>query len=468
MLFFFALLGAAIVIGLSTSNWRWSVKAALFVTVIEGALRKWVLPQASELIYFLKDGILMGAYLGYCLENKIPTVMLARLAAFIPLLGGLTVILALQILNPLLNSIPVGLLGAKAYLFYIPLCLILPKLFNSIGELREYLQAFLLLCIPVGVLGIIQFFSPADSAINIYAPSEVEVAAATFGEEGNVRVTGTFPYIVGFSVYVVMCLAIIFALLMHLRGWGWRAIFFGVQFLLGVDLLMTGSRGAAISAVGLLVGFAVFSIFEATARNRRLALLLVAVGIVCAAGAADLFPSALNAFQQRVTDSPDSVSGRIVDGFVEPVNALNQGGALGFGAGACQIACYALRDQLHLQPPLAYPPAAEGEPYRVMLEIGVVGFLCWYALRIYLLVMLWLVARRLRHPMLRHLALAAFLMHGLFLTGQLVTNTTFSVFYWFLAGFVFLLPELDRRWLLSQRQLRITRARPNEPKAIAA
>src|SRR5689334_10552068 len=59
------LLGGIFLIYLATLNWQLSVKVALVLAVIEGALRKWALPQASQLIYFLKDFVLLGAYLSY-------------------------------------------------------------------------------------------------------------------------------------------------------------------------------------------------------------------------------------------------------------------------------------------------------------------------------------------------------------------------------------------------------------------
>ncbi|PSO73397.1 MAG: hypothetical protein BRC37_09705, partial [Cyanobacteria bacterium QH_3_48_40] len=59
------LLGSAVIIYLGSLNWRRSVKAALVIVIIEGALRKWAFPQLSELIFFLKDFVLIGAYLSY-------------------------------------------------------------------------------------------------------------------------------------------------------------------------------------------------------------------------------------------------------------------------------------------------------------------------------------------------------------------------------------------------------------------
>jgi hypothetical protein len=40
-------------------------QSCIYSSSFEGALRKWVLPQASEMIYFLKDVVLIGAYLNF-------------------------------------------------------------------------------------------------------------------------------------------------------------------------------------------------------------------------------------------------------------------------------------------------------------------------------------------------------------------------------------------------------------------
>ena len=51
-----------LIVSLSSLNWRRSLKTVLVLVVLEGALRKWVLPQASDLLYFLKDFILINAF----------------------------------------------------------------------------------------------------------------------------------------------------------------------------------------------------------------------------------------------------------------------------------------------------------------------------------------------------------------------------------------------------------------------
>ena len=61
------LIGVVAIVGVSSLNWRLSVKAIFVIIILEGVLRKWVLPQASDLIYFLKDLVLLGAYLRFFL-----------------------------------------------------------------------------------------------------------------------------------------------------------------------------------------------------------------------------------------------------------------------------------------------------------------------------------------------------------------------------------------------------------------
>ncbi|MDX2097114.1 MAG: hypothetical protein SFW36_05005, partial [Leptolyngbyaceae cyanobacterium bins.59] len=56
-----------VVILIAAQNWRRAVKSVFLIVVIEGALRKWLFPQASDIIYFLKDFVMMGAYLRFFL-----------------------------------------------------------------------------------------------------------------------------------------------------------------------------------------------------------------------------------------------------------------------------------------------------------------------------------------------------------------------------------------------------------------
>ncbi|MHC5720587.1 MAG: hypothetical protein ACYTX0_53350, partial [Nostoc sp.] len=97
-----------LILYLSVQNWRTSIKTILVLVVIEGALRKWVLPQGSQFIYFLKDIVLIGAYFRYYILSsteknfRIKGNSAAETIASIILL--LTAWCLLQVFNPSLGS----------------------------------------------------------------------------------------------------------------------------------------------------------------------------------------------------------------------------------------------------------------------------------------------------------------------------------------------------------------------------
>jgi O-antigen ligase len=123
--------------------------------------------------------------------------------------------------------------------------------------------------------------------------------------------------------------------------------------------------------------------------------------------------------------------------------ALSDPEFLGYGAGATHPGGTGLRARFGLPDAEVAPPDAENETVRVMLELGVFGFLVWYALKLYLILALWRTRVQVRNPFLKNLALAGFLVHATLLTGTTVLNHTAHVYFWFMAGFIFLLPHLD-------------------------
>ncbi|MDB9536231.1 hypothetical protein PN451_10385 [Dolichospermum planctonicum CS-1226] len=435
------------IVWLSSRNWRKSVKFALIIVVLEGALRKWVLPQASDLIYFLKDIVLLGAYLKFYSSSE-PKYH-GKAGFFTMTLFLCTGWCAFQIFNPSLGSPIVGLFGLKAYLFYIPLMWMIPTLFESQEELYQFLRNYLLLVIPVAILAIAQFFSPTNSPLNVYASGGVK-QVATAGE--NVRVTGTFPYIAGYSTYMSFCFSLLIPLISLPQPKKWQIITFIEALLVTGTSFMTGARGLLLFEILFLLGY--FSLLWLTkpskaihnTKNFILPTLLISAVVPV------FFQKAIQAFYTRVTTASDSGSfaERAFYPFTAPVAAMRFKGFDSYGIGATHPAIPALRSALRIYSGEALP-SSEGETGRVVLEIGIFGFILWYALRLYLIISLLGMFLKLKTPFLRNLALAVFLFHTINLTGQLIFNTTFGVYYWFFSGFIFLFPQLEYQQLLLYR-----------------
>jgi hypothetical protein len=71
----------------------------------------------------------------------------------------------------------------------------------------------------------------------------------------------------------------------------------------------------------------------------------------------------------------------------------------------------------------------------------------------------------LKQPFLRQLALSIFFIQAIHVPAQIVFNNTAGIYYWFLHGLAFLLPNLERiaNWQFYQQQLQYYYALTSNP-----
>lgn len=442
--FLLVVLGAAAVVW-SVRRWRLAVQVAMVLVILEGAVRKWLLPGAQDLVYFAKDVFLLGAYVGFFRSRARPRQPQAPI-----LYAGLAVGIAvglLEVFNPLLPNLLVGALGFKAYFFYVPLLFVVPAVFPNDAAFVRFLQRYVLLAIPVGLLSVAQFFSPPGSVLNTYArPADISTIS-TFGSSAFVRVTGTFSYISGFTSYL---LANTILLLMLLTATGWR--FRGrwpIYAALGMTvlgLLMSGSRGPIFLLALLFPLYWWLAVVREKQSGRTFVRLLLGLGLVAGA----LFSAgdqAVTAFTQRASATED-VGSRFAAPFVAPVRMLPYAGLFGFGIGATHQAAAALTGQVVQNSWLA-SVAPEAESGRVMLELGPLGCFVVYLVRVALALFTFRQALRLRTIFHRAVATSALLFFLIQIPGGMIFEVTAGVYYWFLAGLVFLAVRLDREATLA-------------------
>ncbi|MEA5421339.1 hypothetical protein VB712_19110 [Spirulina sp. CCNP1310] len=429
----------------SFRDWRRAVKAVFLILVIDGAFRKWFLPQASEFIYFFKDFVLFGAYLRYYLYPRPDEPRYPIPNSFVNIL----IVLAsawcvFQASNPHLGSFLVGILGLKSYLFYIPLIWMMPYLFRSEEELYIFLRNHLFLLIPVGILGIVQFFSPINSPINQYIPGRNE-PIATFGFAGsqNVRITGTFSYLNSYQGYLSACFGLLIPIIGYPKTKQWQWIVYAMVFFIALNAFMTGSRTPIFASIVFLIGYFGIRIIKNPEQliliiSRLTTFLLFTIPIFWIA-----FRKVVESFWLRVSSNED-VGSRVALGFVGPFDLVGATGLDGFGVGATHAGTlsFQLALGLPISPPL--PVEVEAEMGRVALELGPIGMMLWYGMRVWIIVVLFQIFMQLKRPFLRDLALAGALIHSVLFINQMVFHNTFGLYYWFYTGFIFLLPWLER------------------------
>lgn len=436
--------GAALV--WSYTRWKTAVPLAMLLVVLEGALRKWVFPGAQDLIYFAKDVLLLGAYAGFLSQRRSrsvprPAAVPASLRAALLAAAAFGL---LETLNPRLPNVLVGLLGFKAYFLYVPLLWVLPACFRSDEELARFLSRYVLLAIPVGLLAVAQFLSPASSPLNTYAWATGDLTRiSTFGSSSYVRVTGTFSYITGYSTYLLVMAFLVLAVLATTR---WRLGLPDLRYFvaLGVTvlgMLMTGSRAPVLILVLLFPVYWWLSVVREPGGVATVGRLLLALALV--AGVLGYTASdAVGAFYGRAVGSED-VPSRALAPLTQPVRLLDRAGPIGYGIGATHQAASAVTKGVV---PYSWlrGPLVEGETGRIMLELGPVGFLLIYFIRTYLVLLAFRHARRLRTRFHRAVATASLLFLVSQLLGAIVFNVTADVYYWFFGGLLFLVMRLDR------------------------
>ena len=430
------ILALAVIFGAS-QNWKLAIKTLLVIIIIGGALRRWAFPQARDLIYFFKDLILIGAYLGF-FSNPRPT------ADRYPHIKEITLVMALlcclQAFNPSLGSPIIGLLGVRSYLLYIPLMWVVPHLFDSRTELHDFIRNYLLLVIPVCVLGIIQFFSPLDSPLNAYVPGE-EQRVDLAGE--FVRITGSFSYLSGLTTYLSFCFSLIIVFISQEQKIKWQVIYILELTLVIVNSFMSGARAVILYEILFIIGYIAFLSFASSKASlnflRRLFIPLF-LGLVIAI---TNFQPAINSFSTRNETAGDSVSERIGFAFTQ-VYTYAEIRIDGYGAGATQGGVEILRAVLNLPAGEELPPS-EAETGRIVIELGLLGFILWYTLKITILKSLFSVFIKSKNSFYKEIALSIFLFQIICFTDRVVFNPTMLVYFWFLSGFIYLLPILENQ-----------------------
>jgi hypothetical protein len=433
----------------SATNWRRATFVALVVVVVEGVLRKWVVPSASEAVYFLKDFILLGAYVGFLFSHR-----KERLSTQFPGLVALFLVanllyLGVQVVHPNTGSVVVALLGLRNYLIYLPLAFLVPLLFPTITSLEGFLRRYLFLVIACGLLGVLQFRAPPDSWINAYADTSTTEAtdvrvAKLILESGEVRmrVPGPFAYHGGYFIFLVSMLALYLPFLGWTRSRNWRLAYIGTIVLMLGNVAMTGTRSAAVASIMLVL---VMAIGAFTWQHRSTALNgwhYVLLTLLALAGALIFFDDAILGVRKRITDDEQSAY-RLVLGLDEVRGVVRDSGFLGYGMGTKAQGLWVLYRVLGVPEPLRPPPSPESEMGRIFVELGGVGFFLWYGLRLSLIFALVRCAVGMQSGLLRLLALAAACVHFYTIFAQMVFSPVSNLFCWFFAGFLLLLPKLD-------------------------
>ena len=452
----FVIISFSFIVLLSYLFWKKAILIFLIWVTVSGAVRKWLLHDFSDVVFLFNHILLAGIYIRYSVEqlkNRSPLFIKHPLNIFLSVffLWGLACAF-----NPMLPNFYVGLLGLIVHYYFIPLIAIVPCVFNTKDELIKVLKIYASFSLPLLILGLVQFFSPVYSPINAYIltdsgglPSGAGIFGGIATVGGHARITSTFSFISGYTTYLNF-LAVILVYLLEQKGSSIRftVLLYLLLVLNIINFFMTGSRGPTGFCIFGIMLYVFFSgmVTLSTFKKFFLRFFFAALLVFSFIAFTSIGQEIIHAFTSRATGHEDLIP-RIIRNYTAPFDFFKTAGLYGFGIGTTYQGSVALGYNRLLL--MKITGGFEDEPGRLVIELGLVGFIIIFITRFILLAYFFSLYKKLKDESLKHLALAGLVFQLPYAIGinNLVFDYTSQIFYWFAAGLLFLLPKLDQQIL---------------------
>lgn len=340
--------------------------------VIEGALRKWVVPGLSEPLLIIRDPVALGIY------------AFALMSGRFPFRGAIFVLVVLAMLSAVFAAIAgappfVALYGVRINYFHVPLIFIMADLLTR-KDVLAFGRAVLWLSLPIGALMIAQFQAGEFSRLNVGAGGDI--GGQLSGALGKIRPPGPFSFITGPILW--------FSLATAFTCYGWlnrgvypRLLLIAVTCMTLVVIPISISRMLLFSVLAVIAFGAV-----AVLRNPRRGLAVLAPGLLAMAVFGVLGEGELtDAFKQRWTTSTssglqESVVLRFFNDYLGGLDLVSSAPLTGHGIGmGSNVGARFSTGRMGFQ-------LAESEWAKIVLELGpilgfaFIAFRCWLSARL--------------------------------------------------------------------------------------
>jgi len=367
-------------------NIRRLIYLYLFLLIIEGALRKWIVPQFSNPLLLVRDPVVLAIYFLAWHARVFPRNGFILSLAIICILSWIVSIFVLDPYVPMSRILLVTAYGFRSNFLHLPLIFILASVFDA-DDVRKIGWWILVGMIPISLLMALQFHSAPDSFIN-------RTVGLGEGEQitaggGKIRPPGTFSFISGPIHYVTGAAAfVLYGGLRRATYPNWLLFGAGCSVLLAI--VVSGSRSLVVSVLLVVLSLAIVLLVRPDAVNRfgkSLVLLVIAMLIITRL---PIVHEGLTILSSRFTESAEAAETTITGGliqrtlgeFTEGLGHLGHAPIAGFGLGVGTSggAAFLMGQSTFL--------LSENEWTRIIFENGPIlglAFLLWRAaLTIYL------------------------------------------------------------------------------------
>jgi hypothetical protein len=346
---------------------KWAIWLYFWLLLFEGVLRKWIFPEWSDVLFIIRDPLVVIIYLLAVRLGMFPQ-RLAVLAVGLLAVASLAFTLAND------SLFVVTLFGLRTNYLHVPLVFVMAQTLDRDDVLR-FGRWVLLMSVPIILLMWQQFEAEPDHWLN------AGVSGTTMGQlrgaMGRIRPPGPFSFIGGVVAYFALVAAFVF------NGWLQQGTF--PRLLVWVATVAVAAAvplSVSRSVLFALLVVAMFGLAVAARDLRRVRAYLgplVASAAVLGLAADSIY---MEAFRTRWEESisagsgdfSTNVVGRIIGEFTQPFELAAGAPLFGHGIGVGTIAGARLSTGKHEF------ILAESELARIVLELGPVlgfAFIAW-------------------------------------------------------------------------------------------
>ena len=291
----------------------------LILLLIEGALRKWALPQISDPLLLIRDPVVVAIYFFALRAHVFPNNFYVTALGVIGVFSVIVTVLILYSYIPLHLVLLVALYGFRCDFLHLPLIFVIANVLD-LEDVKKIGRWTLLLMIPMAALMVLQFKASPDSFINRAVGLGEGQQLSTAG--GKIRPPGTFSFISGPVFYLSTATAFLIYGALSVRVYkGWVLLASAAAIL--VSVMVSGSR-ACVLAVGLVaLAILIIVMVRPSAVNKiggtLLALAIIGFLLFLSGSHVPFLREGMNVLSERFTSSAEVAETTIVGGLIERV-----------------------------------------------------------------------------------------------------------------------------------------------------
>ena len=365
-----------------------------WLLIIEGALRKWIMPGWSNPLLLVRDPVLVAIYF-----FAIPAKVFPRngWTWILLVIGFLSLVISFVRLWLYLPPTTIALVtgyGFRSNYLHLPLIFVMAKVLRP-EDVKRFGWWTLMVLVPMAILMVLQFRAAPDAFVNRTAGGEGEMMMSAMGK---VRTAATFSFVTGVVAYFALATGfLVWALLRRTVYNNWLLAAAGSALVIGI--VVSGSRSVVGACAVVVASLAVVLFLRPDSVNRFGQTLLAVVVLGLIVTRTPIFKEGLSVLSTRFTEGAEATEQSVTRGLVtrvigdyeEAFYILTKAPFLGYGLG---IGTNAGAKFLTGRSGFLL---TEGEWSRLFLEMGPVLGVAYVALRCGLVLWIgWLCLRSVR------------------------------------------------------------------------